>query len=90
MKQADVFVLSSNYEGSPNVLIEAMFLKKSVISTRCPTGPKEILKNGKLGKLIKINDTKSLVEALNNFKKIKKKLILHTRVHLFMIIILIV
>ena len=42
-------MLSSNYEGSPNVLIEAMFLKKSVISTRCPTGPKEILKNGKLG-----------------------------------------
>ncbi len=74
LKQADVFVLSSNYEGSPNVLVEAMFLKKSVISTRCPTGPTEILKNGKLGKLIKVNDTKSLVEALNSFKKNHKKI----------------
>ena len=74
LKQADIFILSSNYEGSPNVLIEAMFLKKSVISTRCPTGPREILKNGNLGQLIKVNDTKSLVNALNNFKKNQKKI----------------
>ena len=74
LKQTDIFILSSNYEGSPNVLIEAMFLKKSVISTRCPTGPREILKNGNLGQLIKVNDTKSLVNALNNFKKNQKKI----------------
>lgn len=69
IKQSDIFVLSSNFEGSPNVLIEAMFLKKSIISTNCPTGPKEILKNGKLGQLIKIDDTKNLANAINNFKK---------------------
>ena len=74
IKQSDIFILSSNFEGSPNVLIEAMFLKKSVISTNCPTGPKEILKNGKLGKLIKIDNTKDLVNALNNFKKNTKKI----------------
>ena len=40
-----------------------------VLVTQVNDSVKEILKNGKLGKLIKINDTKSLVEALNNFKK---------------------
>ena len=74
LKQSDIFILSSNFEGSPNVLIEAMFLKNTIISTNCPTGPKEILKNGKLGKLIKMDDAKNLANALKNFKKDKKKI----------------
>ena len=74
LKQSDIFILSSNFEGSPNVLIEAMFLKNTIISTNCPTGPKEILKNGKLGKLIKMHDTKNLAYTLKNFKKDKKKI----------------
>ena len=47
IKESDIFILSSNYEGLPNVLLEAVCLKKLIISTKCPTGPKEILLNGK-------------------------------------------
>ena len=47
IKESDIFILSSKYEGLPNVLLEAACLKKLIISTKCPTGPKEILSNGK-------------------------------------------
>ena len=46
IKQADVFILTSKFEGLPNVLLEAITLKKFVISTDCPTGPNEILDGG--------------------------------------------
>ena len=59
--QADVFLLTSIFEGSPNVLVEALYLKKYIISTDCPTGPKEILNNGKYGSLVKIKDFKRIV-----------------------------
>ena len=49
IKKSNLFILSSLYEGLPNVLLEAISLKKFVISSNCPTGPKEISKNGKLG-----------------------------------------
>ena len=63
--KADIFILTSNYEGLPNVLIEALALKKYIISTNCPTGPKEILLNGKSGFLVNRND------HINLSKKIK-------------------
>ncbi len=56
LNQCDLFVLTSKYEGLPNVLIEAQYLKKYIISTNCKTGPKEILLNGKLGTLVKVGD----------------------------------
>ena len=56
IKKSDLFILSSIYEGLPNVLLEAMALKKYVISSNCPTGPKEILLNGKLGDLFTNNN----------------------------------
>jgi glycosyltransferase involved in cell wall biosynthesis len=71
---ADLFILSSKYEGLPNVLIEAMFLKKSLISSDCPTGPKEILDNGNYGSLFKVGDYKLLAKSILNFKKNKKKI----------------
>ncbi len=74
LKSADILVLTSKYEGLPNVLLEAQFLKKYVISTNCPTGPKEILMNGKAGDLIRIGDYKTLAKLINNYKN-KKKLI---------------
>ena len=71
IKQADLFLLSSKFEGSPNVLVEALYLRKFVISTDCPTGPKEILNNGKHGELVKIGDYKKIAKLINNFKKNK-------------------
>jgi glycosyltransferase involved in cell wall biosynthesis len=75
IKQADIFILSSIFEGLPNVLLEATALKKFIISSNCPTGPKEILLNGKGGLLFKIRDHKELGEKiiyyLNNKKKCK-------------------
>jgi len=77
--KADLFVLSSKFEGLPNVLLEAMALKKLVISTNCPTGPKEILANGKNGVLFKISDYKALskifMKIYSNKKKFNKHII---------------
>ena len=77
IKQADIFILTSIFEGSPNVLIEALFLNKYVISTDCPTGPKEILGNGKYGTLIKIGNYSQLAREIEKFKindKIRTKI----------------
>jgi len=61
---SDVFVLSSKYEGLPNVLIECLYLKKYIISTNCDTGPKEILYNGKIGTLFQVGNDKQLFKIL--------------------------
>lgn len=78
INQTNIFVLSSKYEGLPNVLLEASTLKKFIISTNCPTGPKEILANGKGGLLFKIGDYNDLVKKIlfykNNKKKMNKKI----------------
>ena len=65
---SDVFVLSSKYEGSPNVLTECQYLKRFIISTDCPTGTKEILGNGKYGYLFKVGDYQKLARILRDFK----------------------
>ena len=62
MKKSDALVLSSKFEGLPNVLLEALTLKKLVISSNCPTGPKEILDHGKGGLLFKTGYTQDLVK----------------------------
>ena len=70
---SNLFVLTSKFEGLPNVLLEAQYLGKYIISTDCPTGPKEILMNGKLGDLIKVGDTKKLALKILQFYKNKNK-----------------
>jgi len=75
LKQADIFVLSSEYEGLPNVILEALVLKKIVISTNCPTGPAEILSNGKGGLLFKIGDYNQLKKLIVYVNKNKKKIL---------------
>ncbi len=65
--KSDLFILTSNYEGLPNVLIESMSLNVPIISTNCPSGPKEILLNGKAGFLVNTNDYKTLSNRINLF-----------------------
>jgi len=74
LKSSDLFVLSSKYEGLPNVLLEAATLKKFIISSDCPTGPREILKNGSAGLLFKVGDVNDLEKKIFFFYKNKKKL----------------
>jgi len=73
IKQSDIFVLSSKYEGLPNVLLEALTLNKFVISTNCPTGPNEILCNGKGGMLFNVGDYNNLSKKIIYYSKNKKK-----------------
>ena len=73
LKQAELFILSSKYEGLPNVLLEALTLKKFIISSKCPTGPQEILLNGKGGLLFNVGNHNQLANKIIYYKKNKKK-----------------
>ena len=63
-KTADLFVLSSNYEGFGNVIVEAMACGTKLVSTDCPSGPAEILENGRYGQLTKVGDAEALSRAI--------------------------
>ena len=67
LKKSKLFVHSSKYEGLPTVLIEALICNKMIISSNCPTGPKEILKGESCGKLFKVGDTEELGNYLVEF-----------------------
>lgn len=65
LERAKIFVLTSDYEGMPNALMEAMALKLAVISTNCPCGgPETLIDNGKNGILIPTGNEEDLVTAL--------------------------
>ena len=64
MQKSDVFVLSSLWEGLPNVLIQALALGTNVVSTRCPSGPEEILSDGEYGRLVPCGDASALKQAI--------------------------
>jgi glycosyltransferase involved in cell wall biosynthesis len=64
LRSARLFVLSSNFEGFGNVVVEALLAGCPVVSTDCPSGPAEILDNGEYGALVPVNDLESLTAAI--------------------------
>ena len=64
VRHADIFVLSSRWEGLPTVLIEALFCGAKIVSTDCPYGAKEILANGQLGLLVPVADSQALAQGI--------------------------
>ena len=83
MYRADVFILSSAWEGMPNVLIQALFCNSKIIATDCKHGPREILKNGKYGELVPVGDYESISKKIIMQINKKKKIIPQTHLQKF-------
>lgn len=73
MKEADLFVLSSVFEGLSLVIVEAMILGKPIVSTDCPSGPAYLLKDGEVGILVPVKNPKALGEAMVKMQKSETK-----------------
>ena len=66
MAQASLFVLSSRWEGLPGVLIEALYCGAPLVATDCPSGPREILADGRHGHLVPVGDANEMARAIEN------------------------
>jgi glycosyltransferase involved in cell wall biosynthesis len=67
MARADLFVLSSRWEGMPVVLVEALALHRPVVATDCPSGPREILSGSGLGTLVPVGGVVPMAEAIEHW-----------------------
>lgn len=78
IKDSDIFVMSSDFEGMPNSLMEAMAMGFPVISTDCPSGgPAELIQNGENGLLVQVGDATALAKAMETLitdQKLKQQL----------------
>ena len=73
LKNSILFVHSSKYEGLPTVLIEALICEKMIISSNCPTGPKEILAEESCGRLFEVGNFKELANLLEIYLDSEEK-----------------
>lgn len=73
IKQSSIFLLSSDFEGFGNVIVEAMSSGTPVISTDCPHGPSEIITNGVNGVLVEVGDSVAMAEAILELLNSKSK-----------------
>ena len=74
MKNATLFLHTSEKEGLPTVLLESLILGVPVIAMNCPTGPREILDNGKFGVLVDMGDFESFINKTKEYTKNKMKI----------------
>ena len=65
ISQCQLFVQSSKYEGLPTTMIESLLLDKMIVATDCPTGPHEIINDGKAGLLTPVGDVEALAKAMH-------------------------
>lgn len=72
LSRAGIFVLSSNYEGFPNVLCEAMLAGKPCISTDCVSGPSELVEDGCNGFLVPVGDAETMAKKLKQLYEDKR------------------
>lgn len=66
MARAELFVLSSRWEGLPNALIQAMAVGTKVVSTDCPSGPSEVTDGGRLAPLVPVDDVRAMADAMGD------------------------
>lgn len=82
--RAEVLVHSSKFEGLPTILIEALMLDKCIVASDCPTGPREILKDGKAGVLVPVGDSEAFADGIQRIlhdKELRENIHNHLKKH---------
>ena len=80
IKNSKMFILTSRWEDPGFVLIEAAYMNKTVLSSDCPNGPKEILDNEKNGFLFESNSTASFLKKFDEIQKSEKSVLLKKKI----------